>query len=67
MKDFFVDFFVHLMSVVLTIFGIMMFNYWLVNELSILNCIVGFCGYLIGIKPSVEYWIEQIKDSHKDN
>jgi hypothetical protein len=66
MREFFSEFFVHLMAIVLTIFGVMLFNYWLVNELSILNCIIGFCGYLIGIRPTVEYWIEQAKKTYKD-
>lgn len=67
MKNFFIDFFIHLMSIVLTIFGVMLFNYWLVNELSILNCLIGFCGYLIGIRPAVEFWVDQIKDSLKQD
>jgi hypothetical protein len=65
MKSFFTDFIVFFMSIVITMFGVLMFAIWLEYELSFWTFLMGLVGYIIGIRPTVLFYIEIIKDSFK--
>lgn len=52
------------MSMFITIFGLLFFSFWLKSEITILSFFLGFIGYYLGVKPTVEYWLERLKESH---
>jgi len=52
------------MSLFITTFGLIFFTFWLESEITLLSCFIGFIGYYLGVKPTVEHWLEKLKESH---
>jgi hypothetical protein len=64
MKKIILNFLLIFMSMCITIFGLLFFSFWLKSEITILSFFIGFIGYYLGVKPTVEYWLERLKESH---
>jgi hypothetical protein len=65
MKKFILKLFVIFMSLFITMFGLLLFEIWLKSEITILSFFLGFIGYYLGVRPTIDYWLKRLEESHK--
>ena len=53
------------MSLFITMFGLLLFEIWLKSEITILSFFLGFIGYYLGVRPTIDYWLKRLEESHK--